>query len=70
VADTPGVTGATTSEDTQTTPGLVITRNAADGTEVTHFKITGISNGTLFQHDAPRPLPMEIFITFAQGNAG
>ena len=49
------VTNATTNEDTQTTSGLVISRNAADGAEVTHFKITGISNGTLYQerrHDA------------------
>src|SRR5204862_474018 len=33
VADTPSVTDATTDEDTQTTSGLVISRNAADGTE-------------------------------------
>src|SRR5205814_109634 len=50
LADTPSVTNATTLEDTQTTSGLVITRNAADGAEVTNFKITSISGGTLFQN--------------------
>src|SRR5206468_11629166 len=52
VADTPAVTNATTTEDQQTTAGLVISRNPADGAEVTHFKITNITNnGTLFQND-------------------
>ena len=55
VADTPSVTNATTNEDTQTTSGLVISRNAADGAEVTHFKITGITNGTLYQNDGTTP---------------
>ncbi len=70
VADTPSVTNATTNEDTQTTSGLVISRNAADGAEVTHFKITGISNGTLYQNDGTTPITNGTFITFAQGNAG
>jgi hypothetical protein len=70
IADTPSVTGATTSEDTQTTSGLVISRNAADGAEVTHFKITSIQNGTLFQNDGSTPISNNDFITFAQGNAG
>ena len=51
VADTPSVTGATTNEDTQSTSGLVVTHNAADGAEVGFVKITGITNGTLFQND-------------------
>ncbi len=70
VADTPSVTNATTNEDTQTTSGLVISRNAADGGEVTHFKITGISNGTLYQNDGTTQISNGAFITFAQGNAG
>src|SRR6185503_4925751 len=70
VADTPGVTNATTNEDTQTTSGLVISRNAADGAEVTHFKITNIQNGTLFQNDGTTQINIGDFITFAQGNAG
>src|SRR5262249_3843357 len=70
VADTPSVTNATTNEDTQTTSGLVISRNAADGSEVTNFKITSITNGTLYQNDGTTPINSGDFITFAQGNAG
>ena len=70
VADTPSVTNATTNEDTQTTSGLVISRNAADGAEVTHFKITGITNGTLYKNDGTTQITSGTFITFAEGNAG
>jgi hypothetical protein len=70
IADTPSVTNATTNEDTQSTTGLVISRNANDGAEVTHFKITGITNGTLFQNDGTTQINNNDFITFAQGNAG
>jgi co-chaperonin GroES (HSP10) len=70
VADTPSVSPATTNEDTQTSSGLVITRNANDGIEVTHFKITGITNGTLFQNNGTTQINNGDFITFAQGNAG
>jgi hypothetical protein len=70
VADTPSVTNATTNEDTQTTSGLVISRNAADGAEVTNFKITGISNGTLYKNDGTTQIANGTFITFAEGNAG
>ena len=64
------MTNATTDEDTQTTSGLIISRNAADGAEVTHFKITGITNGTLFKNDGLTPITDGTFITVAEGNAG
>jgi hypothetical protein len=70
VADTPAVTNASTSVNTQSTSGLVLTRHAADGAEVTHFKITGITNGTLFQNDGTTAITNGSFITVAQGNAG
>ena len=70
VADTPSVTNAATNEDTQTTSGLVITRNPVDGAEVTHFQITGITNGSLFQNNGTTPIANGDFITFAQANAG
>ncbi len=70
VADTPSITSATTSPGQRTTNGLVISRSAADGTEVSHFKITGITNGQLFQNDGTTPIANNQFITFAQGNAG
>jgi len=70
VGDTPSVTGATTSEDTQSTSGLVISRNVNDSTEVTHFKITSISNGTLYKNDGVTAIANNEFITFSEGNAG
>lgn len=70
VADTPSVSSATTTVNTQTTSGLVITRNAADSTEVTNFKITNILNGTLFKNDGTTQINNNDFITFAEGNAG
>jgi uncharacterized repeat protein (TIGR01451 family) len=70
VADQPGVTNATTEEDTQSSTGLVVTRNPVDGAEVTHFKLSGITNGTLFKHDGTTPIANNTFITFAEANAG
>ena len=70
VADTPSVTKATTTRDKQTQSGLVISRNPVDGAEVTHFKITAITSGTLYQNNGTTPITNNSFITFAQGNAG
>src|SRR4029078_4523920 len=70
IADAPSVTDATTNEDTQSTGGPVVSRNAVDGSEVTHFKITNITNGTLFKNDGTTQINNGDFITFAQGNAG
>jgi hypothetical protein len=70
IADTPSVTSATTTVNTQTTSGLVINRNAADSTEVSHFKITNITNGSLFKNDGTTQINNADFITFAEGNAG
>jgi ELWxxDGT repeat protein len=70
VADTPRVTNATTRANTQTVSGLVINRNSADGAEVTHFKITNITGGLLFQNDGRTPIHHGTFITSAQASAG
>ncbi|MDX1961591.1 MAG: S8 family serine peptidase [Pirellulales bacterium] len=70
VADTPSVTNATTTEDVTTTSGLVITRSAADGAEVTHFQITNITNGTLYLNDGVTVVANNSFVTAAQGTAG
>ena len=68
---TPSVTNGSTLEDTQTANGqLVITPNALDGSEVTHYKITNIANGTLFQNNGTTPIAAGSFITAAQGVAG
>jgi uncharacterized delta-60 repeat protein len=47
VADTPSVGNPTVAEDTDS-GAIVITRNAGDGAETTHYKISGISGGTLY----------------------
>ena len=70
MADAPTVTGATTNEDTQTNSGLVISRNVNDGAEVTHYKISNIQYGVLYQQDGTTIIPNNIFITAAQGIAG
>ena len=70
VADTPSVTNASTTVNTQTTTGLIITINPVDSIEVTHFQITGIANGTLFQNNGTTPINNGDFITVAEGNAG
>ncbi len=70
VADTPAVSNTTTNEDTQSAGGLVISRHAADGAEVTHFKVTSTANGTLYQSDGTTPITNGSFITVAEGNAG
>ncbi|MCP5240487.1 MAG: hypothetical protein H6949_11790 [Zoogloeaceae bacterium] len=48
----------------------MISRNPADGAEVTHFKITGIANGTLYKSDGTTQITDGSFITVAEGNAG
>jgi hypothetical protein len=70
VADTPSVTNATTNANTQTTSGLVISRNPVDGAEVTHFKIAGVTGGSLFKNDGVTPINQGDFITVAEGNSG
>jgi len=70
IPDTPAVSNASTTVNAQTTSGLVITRNSADGAEVTHFKITNITGGTLFKNNGTTQINNNDFITFAEGNAG
>ena len=70
VAHIPSVTNAATTENTQTTSGLVISRNAVDGGEVAYFEVSHIQNGTLYLNDGVTALSNGAFITYAQGNAG
>ncbi len=69
-ADTPSVTNALTTSGVQTTSGLVITRNEVDGSEVTHFKITEIKEGTLYHNDGKNIIPNNSFISYQQGAIG
>lgn len=70
VAHTPTISSATTNENVQSTSGLVITPNAADSGLSGYFQITGITGGTLFQHNGSTQIHNGNFITFAQGQAG
>ncbi|MBF0212767.1 MAG: DUF4347 domain-containing protein, partial [Magnetococcales bacterium] len=70
IADTPNITNTSTTPGTQSASGLVITRHAADGAEVTHFRITNITGGTLYLNDGTTVINNDDFITFAAGNAG
>jgi hypothetical protein len=66
----PTLTSATTQEDTLSTTGLVITSNTGDEGLTTHYKITDILNGTLYQNDGMTLIAEGGFITKAQGAAG
>ena len=70
VLNQPSVTNATTTDNTRTTSGLVITRNAADTAFVTNFQITNITGGTLYLNDGVTQVTDNEFITVAQGAAG
>jgi type VI secretion system protein ImpB len=67
---TPTVTDAETTPGAQTTTGLVITPDES-GAKATHFKITNITGGSLFQHDGKAPpITVNSFITADDGAAG
>jgi len=69
-ANVPSVTNAVTAEDTQSTSGLMITRNAQDNSAITHYKITGITGGTLYKENGITPISNNNYITAAEGAAG
>ncbi|QDU31357.1 Calcium-dependent protease precursor [Anatilimnocola aggregata] len=69
VGDTPQITSLSTLED-KLSGAIVINRHAADGMEVTHFKITGITGGTLYKSDGVTVIANGTFITVAEGQAG
>ncbi len=68
-SDPPQATHISTVEDTQSGP-IGLDRNANDGAEVTHFRISNIVGGTLYHHDGVTVINDGAFITVAQGNAG
>ena len=68
-AEKPTITSATTQEGKQSTFGLNITPNPAD-TNVTHFRVSGVQNGTVFLNDGTTQVPNGSFITLSQGAAG
>jgi gliding motility-associated-like protein len=70
IADTPSVTDAVANGDLQTTSGLVITKNPVDGSEVNHYKITEITNGTLYFNDGSAQILNDQFISTTEGGKG
>jgi len=69
VADAPIVSDMTTLTSTPSEP-IYISSNSADGSEVTHFKITSIENGDLFLIDGVTAVSEDDFITISDGAAG
>jgi hypothetical protein len=69
VADTPADVMANVNEDTLSAP-IMLVPNPVDGASVTHFQITGITNGTLYQADGVTVINNGDFITLAQATAG
>ncbi len=69
VGDAPAVPGEVTINENEVA-SLAINRNSVDGSEVTHFKISNVIGGTLYQNDGVTAISDGSFITVAQGNAG
>jgi len=73
VGDPPTVTPATMAEDPgspQTGGGLVISRNPLDGAEVQFFRISNVTNGTVYLADGVTIVTDPSIITFADATAG
>ncbi len=69
IPDTPSVASGQTFEDTPSDP-IVIDRNALDGDEVSHFRISNISGGLLYMSDGTTPVGHGQFVSYEQGQAG
>ncbi|MDB5336610.1 MAG: regulatory domain of in-like proprotein convertase, partial [Planctomycetaceae bacterium] len=69
IGDTPQVASIVTLEDSLSGP-IVIGRNANDGNEVTHFKVSGVTGGSLFKSDGATQINNGSFITFAEAQSG
>lgn len=71
----PSATNATTTEGVQTTSGLVITRHASNGAEITHIEISAIDplEGQLYLNDGTTAIGDEFgvsYIRYSDANAG
>ncbi|NOQ41786.1 MAG: tandem-95 repeat protein, partial [Desulfuromusa sp.] len=69
VGDTPQVTDAEVLAGSQSNP-IVISRHAADGAEVTHFRISGINGGSLSLANGVTQVNNGDYISVAEGQAG
>ena len=50
IADTPVTGGATSTNEDTVSAAISITRNSVDGAEITHFKVSAITGGTLYKN--------------------
>lgn len=66
----PSITSTTTPFQILSDEGLMIQHNPADGQEVTHFKITEITGGRLFQRDGRTEIVNGNFITAFEAHDG
>jgi methionine-rich copper-binding protein CopC len=69
VADTPDVADVATNEDTQSGP-IVVTKNPVDGPEVTHFRVSAITGGTLYMPNGTTMLAGDNYVSFTDGALG
>ncbi|PON14738.1 hypothetical protein C2W62_27490 [Candidatus Entotheonella serta] len=69
VGDTPQAPNIVIPEDTQSGP-MILDRHATDGSEVTHFRISKIANGTLFHNDGITSINNGAYITVSEGQLG
>ncbi|HJS08343.1 MAG TPA: ELWxxDGT repeat protein, partial [Pirellulales bacterium] len=70
VANTPSVKHAVTFAGVQSQSGLTVRRNVADGSEVSHVKVTEIIRGTLFLHDGVTQVHNGDFLPFEETMLG
>jgi hypothetical protein len=70
VAELPSVTGTSTFVNQQSSGGLVITRSNQDGAEIGYFKLSSMTNGTLFKNDGTTQIANGQLITAAEATAG
>ncbi len=68
VPDTPSIASITTNEDTQS--GLIIVTSPTEATDISHYKVTGISGGSLFLADGTTAVSNGDFVTKAQAETG
>ena len=69
VGDTPQAASIVTFEDTQS-GAIILDRNTNDGGEVTHFRISNIIGGTLYQNDELTVINSGDFILVSEGQSG
>ncbi len=69
VGDTPRTPDLIVAENALSDP-IVLARNAADGAEVTSFRISGIIGGSLYLNDGVTKVHNGDYVTYAQGQAG